>query len=213
VIRFLLLDLDNTLYPADSGLWEAIGHRINLYMMERLGFHPDEVSERRDAYLHLFGTTLNALRHYHHVDPDDFLSFVHDLPLDRYLPAGPELDSMLVRLPQQKVIFTNADASHAERVLERLGIRRHFEQIIDIHSLEFICKPDPRAYEKVLQSVGARPEECLFADDSLQNLVPAMVMGMTTVLVGPDAAAAGASYCIKDILQLEPLMQQHLKCR
>ena len=213
MIRFLLLDLDNTLYQPDTGLWEAIGHRINQYMIERLGFHPEEVKERRDAYLHLFGTTLNALRHYHHVDADDFLSYVHDLPLERHLPENPELDSMLARLPQRKVIFTNADAPHALRVLSRLGIRRHFEQIFDIHGMDFICKPDPRAYEKVLELIGARPEECVFADDSLQNLVPARVMGMTTVLVGPEEDAAGANYCIRNILEIESVLKSCLKHR
>jgi putative hydrolase of the HAD superfamily len=213
VIRFLLLDLDNTLYQSDSGLWEAIGHRINQYMIERLGFHPDEVKERRDAYLHLFGTTLNALRHYYHVDADDFLKYVHDIPLELYLPKNPELDSLLARLPQRKVIFTNADAPHAERVLGQLGIRRHFDQIFDIHGMDFICKPDPRAYERVLEAVGVRPDECVFADDSLQNLVPAKVMGMTTILVGPETDAAGADFCIRNILEMEALLKQDRRHR
>ncbi len=206
MIRFLLLDLDNTLYQPDSGLWEAIGHRINQYMMERLGFHPDVVKERRDAYLHLFGTTLNALRHYYHINADDFLAYVHDVPLDRYLLENPELDSLLARLPQRKVIFTNADSPHALRVLDRLGIRSHFEQIFDIHEMDFICKPDPLAYERVLDSIGARPDECVFADDSLQNLLPAKVMGMTTILVGPETDAAGADHCIGNILELESVL-------
>ncbi len=172
MLRFLLLDLDNTLYPQSCGLWEAIGARINLYMTERLGFDPADVTEIREHYLNAFGTTLNALRHYHDVNPDEFLDFVHDLPLARYIDHDPLLDEMLGRIALRKVVFTNADAPHAARVLGRLGIARHFERTIDIRALEFVVKPDRRAYEKALRTIDARPEECVFVEDSLVNLLP-----------------------------------------
>jgi len=38
----LFFDLDDTLYPPATGLWEAIGSRINLYMTERMGFPPEQ---------------------------------------------------------------------------------------------------------------------------------------------------------------------------
>jgi putative hydrolase of the HAD superfamily len=205
MLRFLLCDVDNTLYPSDNGLWEAIGHRINLYMIERLGYHPDEVTVRRTDYLNAFGTTLNALRHYYGIEASDFLAFVHDLPLEDYLRPCPELDGMLARLPLRKVIFTNADAPHAERVMACLGVSRHFERIIDIQALEFQNKPDAAAYRKALEFLSARPDECLFVDDSLNNLLPAREMGMLTVLVGDGEKKAGADYHIRSITELESL--------
>ncbi|HYK90759.1 MAG TPA: pyrimidine 5'-nucleotidase [Acidobacteriota bacterium] len=207
MIRFVLFDLDNTLYPQSSGLWEAIGDRINLYMMERLGMHPTEVSRKRDDFLRAFGTTLSALRHYYGIDPDEFLSFVHDLPLANYIGYDPGLDRMLARTSLGKVIFTNADAPHARRVLARLGIIRHFERIIDIHALEFINKPDRRAYLKALEYISARPEECVFVEDSLINIRPARCMGMVTVLVRDSNAADGADHHIRDIMELEPILE------
>ncbi len=201
--RYLLLDLDNTLYPRDCGLWEAIGHRISLYMIERLGFRPEEVRERRDNYLHVFGTTLNALRHYHDIDPEEFLAFVHDLPLENYLQSDLDLDAMLGRLPHRKVIFTNADSAHAGRVLARLGISRHFERVIDIHALGFVNKPHPKAYEIALEILSAQPPECVFADDTLQNLIPARAMGMTTILVGDTDGAGFVDHQIPSITSLE----------
>jgi len=211
MLRILLCDLDNTLYPPDSGLWEAIGHRINLYMIERLGYHPDEVTVRRTNYLNAFGTTLSALRHYYGIDASDFLEFVHDLPLEDYLRPCPELDSMLARLPLRKVIFTNADAPHAERVMACLGVSRHFERIIDIHALEFRNKPEVAAYHKALEFLSAQPDECLFVDDSLSNLLPAREMGMVTVLVG-DGKPAGADYHIRSITELKSLPPLRNNC-
>ncbi len=206
MIRYILFDLDNTLYPQSSGLWEAIGDRINLYMMERLGMSPEEVSRKRDAFLAAFGTTLNALRHYYDVDPDEFLAFVHDLPLRNYIEYDADLDRMLERMSPRKVIFTNADAPHARRVLACLRITRHFERIIDIHALEFINKPDRRAYLKALEFISARPEECAIVEDSLVNIRPARSLGMLTVLVRNGSGAVGADHHIHRITELESVL-------
>jgi putative hydrolase of the HAD superfamily len=208
MIRHLLFDLDNTLYPQSSGLWEAIGDRINLYMTERLGMHPAEVSRKRDEFLVAFGTTLRALRHHYGIDPDEFLAFVHDLPLGDYISYDAALDEMLQRLPFSKVIFTNADARHARRVLARLGIAKHFERIIDIYALEFINKPDRRAYVRALDYLSARSEECVFVEDSVINIKPARGMGMITVLVRDGEAVDGADHQIRKVTELESLLKR-----
>jgi putative hydrolase of the HAD superfamily len=208
MFKYVLLDLDNTLYPPDSGLWEAIGARINAFMIERLGMNPREVDEKRRSYLNSFGTTLNALRHYHGTDPEEFLTFVHDLPLSDFLRPDPTLEGMLAKLSLRKAIFTNADAAHARRVLGRLGILRHFDRIIDIYALEFVNKPDPRAYFRALEFVSALPEECVFADDSPVNLLAAGRIGMKTVLVGSAAGMAGIDHRIGRITELAPLIDR-----
>jgi len=208
MLKYILLDLDNTIYPPDSGLWEAIGGRINAYMVERLGMSPGEVDERREKYLSSFGTTLNALRHYHGTDPEEFLAFVHDLPLSDFLRPDQALDAMLARLRLRKVIFTNADAAHARRVLGRLGILRRIDRIIDIYALEFINKPDPRAYYRALELVSAHPEECVFVDDAVANLRPARRIGIRTILVGSNASLDGIDHAIARILDLEPLINR-----
>jgi putative hydrolase of the HAD superfamily len=189
MLRYALFDLDNTLYPATSGLWEAIGERMNRYMVERLGLDPADVPRRRRGYRARFGTTLKGLASEFSVDPLEFLEFVHDLPLERYLDYDAELDGMLARLPLRKVVFTNADAPHARRVLARLGLERHFERILDIHALDFVNKPEQGAYLRVLEILDARGGECVFLEDTPVNLEPARALGMRTVLV---AGAPGA---------------------
>lgn len=184
----------------------TIGERINLYMVERLHIKPADVSRMRDDFLRSFGTTLNALRRFYDVDPDEYLDFVHDIPIDRYLQPHPELDRMLERMEMRKIIFTNADAKHARRVLARLGILRHFESIIDIHLLDFVNKPARRAYRTALNFASAGPEECLLAEDYPVNIIPAKELGMTTVLVGEGLRIDGAHYHINRITDLENLI-------
>jgi putative hydrolase of the HAD superfamily len=210
MLRVALFDLDDTLYARASGLWPAIGQRINTYMMERLGLQPDEAIAMRQMYLNTYGTTLNGLRAEYGIDTEDYLAFVHDLPLERYLQPSPELDQMLARLPLRKVIFTNSDAPHARRVIERLGVAQHFERIVDVHAVNFLSKPDPRAYQQALALSGAAADECLFVDDAARNLRPAHELGMTAVLISPAGSAlpAGIDYQIDTILELEPLLHR-----
>jgi len=206
MFRFGLFDLDDTLYPAPCGLWPAIGDRIDRYLVERVGLPQPGVRAQRQVWFDSFGTTLNGLRAEHHVDPADYLAFVHDLPLADYLQPNPALDALLTRLPVEKIIFTNADAPHAQRVLAHLGIAQHFQTIIDIQALSFANKPDPRAYHFVLDHLGAAAAECFFVDDAPRNLQPARLLGMTTVLVSPapvTARVARVDYVIDDILSLE----------
>jgi len=206
MLRFALFDLDDTLYPSSTGLWEAIGERINLFMIERLGLKPGEARALRDHYLSSFGTTLNGLRHEFNIDAEDYLAFVHDLPLDQYLRPDPALNGMLARLPLAKIIFTNSDRPHVERVLARLGVARHFQQIIDIRALDFVNKPDPRAYTRALEMIRARPQECLFVEDSRRNLLPARELGMLTVWVSEHGLPDGVDYQIPNVLQLERVL-------
>ena len=205
-LRFALFDLDNTIYPRSSGLMPEIGRRINRFMVERLGFEESEVSRRREAFLKKWGTTLNALRRHYAVDPDEYLNYVHDIPLEGFIEENSELARMLGSLELRKVLFTNADARHARRVLSRTGILHQFESIIDIHMLDFINKPDRRAYLYAIAFIEARPEECILIEDSPVNIRAARELGMLTVHVGAEEQSDGAHYHIRDITDLEDLL-------
>jgi putative hydrolase of the HAD superfamily len=148
----LFFDLDGTLYPEDNGLWDAIKARIDRYLLEVMGFTPQEARRLRKVFMQQYGTTLRGLQTEFHIDAEHYLAYVHDLPLDQYLAPNPALRGLLLGLSARRWIFTNSDAGHAGRVLDALGLAGCFEGIIDIRALEFICKPD-------LPDVGRRPGE------------------------------------------------------
>jgi putative hydrolase of the HAD superfamily len=189
----LFFDLDGTVYDSRSGLWEVIGERMGLYMLERLQLSEDKVHTLRKRYFEAYGTTLRGLQIHHAVDADDYLAFVHDLPLRDYLQPAPELRSILLSLQHPRWIFTNADADHARRVLSVLELEGCFEGIIDIRATQFICKPEIGAYQRAL-SLAGEPDarQCVLIDDSPVNLLGAHQLGIHTVLVGsngqPDPA-------------------------
>ena len=205
----LFFDLDDTLYSNTNGLWEAIRERMTDFMQERLGFPPDEIPDRRRNYFEKYGTTLRGLQINHSVDSDEYLAYVHDLPLEEFISPDPNLHNLLISLPQQKWIFTNADENHANRVLEILGLSDCFTGIIDVRALEFLCKPDRKAYQRALSLAnGADPDQCVFLDDSPRNLEPAYQIGFTTVLVGTSKAHPVATYSVDNLLDLPEVFSQ-----
>jgi putative hydrolase of the HAD superfamily len=195
--RTVLLDLDDTLYPASSGVWEAIGDRINGFMVEVVGIDPGEAPALRRLYFERYGTSLNGLRRHHGIDPFAYLSYVHDVPLEDFLSPDPELRRMLERLAVRPTIFTNADTAHARRVLSLLGVADLIGEVIDIVALEWINKPESAAYHRALTLCRQDdPAACLVVDDQPRNLAPAAALGMGTVLVGAGERPNGIDHAI-----------------
>lgn len=185
-----LFDLDNTLYPASCNLFEQIHLRMAQFIVEHLGVGHDEAARIRRRYFLEHGTTLCGLMAHHDTDPDYFLRYVHDIDVTPVQP-NPGLDAALARLTGRKLIFTNADTGHAENVMRRLGVAHHFEAIFDIAAADYVPKPDPGPYRRIVESYGVRPRAAVMLDDMVRNLAPAAALGMTTVWVRTDHEWSG----------------------
>jgi putative hydrolase of the HAD superfamily len=207
----VFFDLDDTLYSPDSGVWDAIGERINLFMIERVGLKPSEVGELREEYFIHHGTTLNGLIQFHQVDPVEYMSFVHEIPIERYLSANPTLQMQLEAMPQKQIVMTNASADHAMRVLKILEIDQYFDLILDLFALNLCNKPKPEAYRNAIQIADVdSPQNCLYIDDQERNLLPAKALGMTTVLAHSPSSLHQEDYAISritDLVEVVPGLQ------
>jgi len=201
-ISVVLFDLDNTLYPVSSGLMHGVDTRITEYIRNLLDLDHDAALKLRRQYFDSYGTTLRGLQHHHAVDPEDYLSYVHDLAIESFLASDAELDHLLGQVDATKAVFTNAPLDYARRVLETLGIDRHFEGIFDIRFHGFQPKPEPEVYRRVLAALGRPGAEAVFVEDTAQNLPPARTLGMTTILVGEPSGHNNlvADYVVIDVL-------------
>ena len=205
----LFFDLDATLYPASNGLWEQIRLRIYKFMLEEIGIPEAEIPATRDKYWTTYGTTLEGLRIHHQVEPDDYLKYVHDLPLKDFLEPDPVLRDLLKTLPQDLWVFTNADRRHADRVLNELGISDLFSGIVDLLALNFIVKPNRKAYQTALKLAGVTdPERCVMFDDLIQNLIPAKELGFFTSLVGEPGSSNQVDIQLQSIHEMKEKMPQ-----
>ena len=181
-IRDWIFDLDNCLYPASTGLFALIDERMGAYIQRLLGCDPVEARRVQKRHFHTHGTTLAGLMKEHGVNPRDFLEDVHDIPLDR-VECDERLGRLLPRLPGRRFVFTNGDEPYARRVLQRIGVDEHFEELHDIHASSYRPKPDPHGYELLCERFAIDPAHALLADDMVQNLAPAKALGMTTIWV------------------------------
>lgn len=210
MLTHLVFDLDQTIYPRQSGLMHAIGERIMLYMIERMGMDPDIVPDLRHRYWKQYGTTSRGLAADHDLDVDDYMEFVHDLPLHEYIGPDPELDAVLNELPQRKVIFTNATAAHAHAVLGVMQLVHHFEGVYDVYFCGNQGKPALSAYRRLLDTLGVGGENCLLVEDSIANLRPARSLGMRTVLVDPPSETDldGVDYVIPRVVDIGRVVRE-----
>ncbi|HEX6268788.1 MAG TPA: pyrimidine 5'-nucleotidase [Anaerolineales bacterium] len=195
----VFFDLDDTLYPSSTGLWPAIKGRMNLYMRERLGIPEKDVPQLREQYFNMYGTTLRGLQERHNVDKDDFLAFVHDLPLVDYLTPNPVMRDVIASLPTRNLIFTNADANHARRVLTALKLDDLFETIVDINAVSPYCKPMPESFAIAMELADEPdPRKCVVIDDLPHTTRAALSVGMASLLYGCEEPCQDASGVFTD---------------
>jgi pyrimidine 5'-nucleotidase len=196
----IFFDVDDTLYPPSTGIWEMIGERIDLFIQTRLKIPPEKSIGLRNRLFTTYGTTLRGLVEEYGIDRAEYLEFVHDVPVEQILQPDPALRELLLRTRAKKIVFTNADRRYATRVITSLGLDGCFSQLIDIIDIWPACKPQPEAFTKALALSGEQDStKLILFDDTPANLVTAASFGFNTILVGSKPRPAGIHAVIGDI--------------
>jgi putative hydrolase of the HAD superfamily len=181
-----VFDLDNTLYPHHLNLWEQVDMRIRDYIANFLKLSHDEAFKLQKEYYLRYGTSMRGMMNEHGMGPDEFLAFVHEIDHSPLTP-NPALGDAIEKLPGRKLILTNGTRAHANAVLQRLEIDRHFEDVFDIVAGELEPKPLAQTYDRFLARHGVDPARAAMFEDLARNLEVPHRLGMTTVLVVPEA--------------------------
>lgn len=203
----LIFDLDNTLYSPAIGLWDVISQRINDFMQYKLKIPKIEIESLRMNFRNDYGTTFQGLKNLFSFDENEYLYYVHNIDLHKYISRDENLDRLLIKLPHRKIIFTNADLGHAVRVLNLLGVSHHFDQIIDIHSIKPYCKPQTKAFITALNYMYEPfPNNCAFIDDSQLNLSKAKKMGFFCIEPWSSASITTEFIRLESIYKLDSIL-------
>ncbi len=204
----IFFDLDDTLYPPTTGLWKEIKGRIGLYMRERMNIPQDDVQTLREKYFLQYGTTLRGLQAHHQIDTQDFLAFVHDLPLKDYLTPNLILHDIIASLPTRNLIFTNSDFNHADRVLRALGLRDLFETIIDVNTINPYCKPMPESFQIAMKYANESDvSKCVMIDDINRTTRAAKSQGLFSILYNEKFNDGDADAQLTDWSQLRGILE------
>lgn len=182
-----VFDLDNTLYPAHSTVYDQIGARMTAYVQRLTGLDAAGAAALQEQYFREYGATVVGLARRHACDPEEFMRDVHDVSLDDIAP-DPDLARLLAALNARRFVFTNGAHAYARRVLARLGIAHLFERVIALDDIDFAPKPDPRAFDLMVTHARLDPTRAVMVEDHTRNLEPAAALGFATVLIGREAA-------------------------
>uniref|UniRef100_A0A7S2QUN3 Pyrimidine 5-nucleotidase n=1 Tax=Chlamydomonas chlamydogama TaxID=225041 RepID=A0A7S2QUN3_9CHLO len=226
-IKCLIFDLDDTLYRI-ADIPRSVQAGITGYMAKYLGFPQETVVEQGTQLYQQYGTTLAGLvATGYKIDFDHWHQHVHKqaVAYHELIKPDPALRELLCSMDVPKYVFTNADKEHAKVCLELLGLSDcfqgvyHFESLMDAAKRaglldpahpSIVCKPNPKAYELVLQDIGVDPSEVVFFDDSVRNVASAHALGILTVLVGSSTVASGSDLALPDLHHLPSVLPELL---
>ncbi|GMY27434.1 hypothetical protein FCV25MIE_22676 [Fagus crenata] len=218
----LIFDLDDTLYSSKIGIAESLRKNIDDFLVEKCGFPESKASTLRVELFKTYGSSLAGLRALgYDIDADDYHSVVHGrLPYDLIKPNS-QLRNLLSSITQRKIIFTNSDRIHAVKVLDRLGLKDCFEEIICFETMnpnlskstrpnEFpvLLKPSMDAMKIALDAADVDPRRTLFLDDNIRNVAAGKAMGLRTVLVGKTVKSKEADYALENVNNLAKVIPE-----
>jgi putative hydrolase of the HAD superfamily len=208
--KYLVLDLDNTLYPKSSGLDEAMRLRILSYLVVRHGLTEKQASDARERYVKMYGLSLPGIMNDFDVDVVDYQEYIHDVDVKAYVKPNAVLNDILKSCPIEKVIYTNSSLPHVERVFSALGISKGmFSHIVDYRATGCIAKPQMESFASMLEIIHASGEECIMVDDMPKTVCVAKnQFGMKGILVDEDGRGGcqEADWIIKDINEIKRVL-------
>ena len=177
-----IFDLDNTLYSADSGIFQQVHELMGKFVSNHLNIGINEAKKIQKKYYKEHGTTLKGLMDNHGVEPDYFLAEVHKLDYS-IVNSNKNLNNELNKLSGKKIIYTNANMQHTLDVLERIELSNFFDEIFDIKMANYLPKPEITPYEEIIKKYDLNPNSSAMFDDIAKNLVPAKKVGFTSIWI------------------------------
>ena len=184
-----VFDLDNTLYPPQIRLFDQIEVRMTAWVMQALQVTEMRANHLRQHYWQTYGTTLAGLMREHDIDPAPYLTDVHDIDFS-VIPADPLLARAISALPGRRIVYTNACAPYAQKVLDARGLSGLFDAVYGVEHAGFLPKPEVAAFQTIFALDGVDPTRAAMFEDDPRNLAAPHALGMRTVYVAPAPLAA-----------------------
>lgn len=106
----------------------------------------------------------------------------HNFSYDR-LYYSKDLNRILKNLNGRKILFTNGNLFHTLKCVKIMRLEKIFNKVLCRELTGF--KPDINSYIKLYHLANVPlDEECIFFEDTIDNLVQAKRFNWTTVLIG-----------------------------
>jgi len=194
-IKYILFDLDGTLYSSSWGLEQKVSSRVNDYIASYLSLSREDAWTLRKERIIAgkYGTTLEWLRAekgFPDANLEEYFACIHPETEAEALPPDPALRAFLLSLVSRNIplgILTNSPLEHAQRILQKIGVADLFPSIFDIRKNGLKGKPNADVYRRVLKELGVEAPSCLLVeDDVLRYIESYLAIGGTGVYLDED---------------------------
>ncbi|MFM7505005.1 MAG: HAD-IA family hydrolase [Rubrivivax sp.] len=102
------------------------------------------------------------------------------------------------------VLSNELDLFYGADFRAKLPLLERFDAVVDA-TYTGILKPDPRAYQAVLDALGVRAGEAVFVDDQLRNVLGARALGIPTVHFDVTQPADSYGQALRQLQVLQPV--------
>jgi beta-phosphoglucomutase len=102
----------------------------------------------------------------------------------------------------QLAIVSGALRKEIDLVLDEIGLRPHFAEIVAAEDVE-VCKPDPSGYNRARQMLDLAPDRCMVLEDSIPGLRAARAAGLRCAMLAtshPEEACHEADLVWRDFV-------------
>ncbi|MGL4982568.1 MAG: HAD-IA family hydrolase [Treponemataceae bacterium] len=217
MVKHLLFDLDNTLYPASPAIDDGITQRMLQFIAKFKSISVDEAKKLRSSNLQRFGTTLEWLIAEQGFPPsrvDDYFAAINPENEIADYTFDPNLRDFLLSLNLPMTILTNAPMEHALRILSFLNIDGLFLGIHDIRSNNFKGKPHAQSYLRAITASGFSVEQTIFFDDHIKYINGYAKIGGVGVLIDSKKSHPEvASLRIQSVYEIPHLLENIKKIK
>lgn len=211
-IKTIIFDLDGTLYELKggsfikSGIYDEMIQNTILFISRSLGITQQQATDRLTSIRKIYGNEISmGIEGLLGLNRLEYFNFAWDIDPRKYVQYKPRLAEMLSSLSQdyQLIVLTDAPRVWAKNVLAFLGLTDMFKDNVYTGESD-IRKSNGTAHSQLINKLDLKGENCFFVGDEVKNdLLPAKVLGITTVLVSTiETNHPSVDHQISNILQL-----------
>ncbi|MBQ8750494.1 MAG: HAD family hydrolase [Alphaproteobacteria bacterium] len=187
--KTIIWDLDNTLYFETDEYKNKLNEATALAAINEFNL-PLDFQTATDLVKESYSTYRDGIEHFartYKISHKDLYIAYHKYK-SAYINMITPYEGLLKQLKSlncPQYIFSTSTKDICEKILKHIGLYDFFKgRIYSVEDFDVYKKNENSdVYQKVCETIGVQPQNCIFVDDSYSNLQYAKETGMTTIRI------------------------------